>query len=95
MFDNFEENPEGSPELELVDQSEIQQVAQLEHSLEFDKIQKHLMLKIGSSARKTDMIADQHMVHTNQENVIIDGIEVEPSARIEHGGVDGSIDFRF
>ena len=42
--------------------------AQHEHSLEFDRIQKHLMLKIGASGVKLDMLQEDDEQINNQFN---------------------------
>jgi hypothetical protein len=96
IYDDFGEQ-DGVPELELVDTSGIHQVSQQEHSVEFNNIQKHLLLKIGSSGLKADGTPGEELAELGPENIVIDGLEdpIEPSARIEHGGVDGAIDFRF
>lgn len=98
IIDNFDEVGDGAPELEMVDTSAITPVAQHEHSVEFDKIQKHLLQKIGASGVKTEPnLPDEEPVTFPANNIMIEGIDdqIEPSARIEHGGVDGAINFRF
>ena len=70
-----------------------------EHSVEFDKIQKHLMLKIGASGVKLDPLQEneeQMNNQYNQDNIMTDREDqVEPSARIDRQDIDGGLNLKY
>lgn len=81
------------------DQSAINQnnTSLQEHSQEFEKIQNHLMMKIGASENKNDY-PEEIQQQISPEHVMVEGLGIDDmqymhSERIEHNNVDGAIRF--